>query len=199
MSPARTTDLDRWRRIEAILDLALDLPAEDRTALLDSACAGDPGLRAEVEALLAADAKAGGFLGVPAGEYAPELLAEAAGEEKGEADLTGQQMGPYRILREAGGGGMGTVYEAEDTRLGRRVAVKLLPPEVGRDRRAKERFLREARAAAAVDHPNLCTVHDVGESDGRLYIVLAFYEGETLRERLPRGPVALRAGGEGGV
>ncbi len=189
MSPVPTTDPARWRRIESILDLALDLPTAERSALLDKSCAGDPALRAEVEAVLAADARAGGFLATPAGEYAADLLADAIEDEDGEPDLSGHQLGPYRLLREIGGGGMGTVYEAEDTRLGRRVAVKLLPPEYSRDRKAKERFLREARAAAAVDHPNLCTVHDVGESDGQLYIVLSFYEGETLRERIRRGPL----------
>ncbi|HEX5717135.1 MAG TPA: serine/threonine-protein kinase, partial [Thermoanaerobaculia bacterium] len=191
MSPIPTTDPTRWRRIESILDLALDLPPEERSALLDQSCAGDPDLRAEVEAVLAADAQAGNFLVTPAGEYVPDLLADDAGEDEGEPDLSGHQMGPYRLLREIGGGGMGTVYEAEDTRLGRRVAVKLLPPEYSRDRRAKERFLREARAAATVDHPNLCTIHDVGESDGRLYLVLSFYEGETLRDRIRRGPLPL--------
>jgi tetratricopeptide (TPR) repeat protein len=191
MSPRLPMDLARWRRIEAVLDLAWDFPPEARGALLDQAC--DPDVRAEVEALLAADAQAGGFLGVPAGEASPELLVEAGEDaaEESAADLAGRQVGPYRLLREIGSGGMGTVYEAEDTRLGRRVAVKLLPTEYSRDRRAKERFLREARAASAVDHPNLCTVHDVGESEGRLYIVLALYEGETLRERISRGPLPL--------
>jgi serine/threonine-protein kinase len=180
-------DLDRWQKVEAILDQALELPAEEQSRFLDQACAADPGLRSEVEALLSADEAASGFLKVPAGEYAPELLDEEAEDE----DLTGHQVGPYRLLREIGNGGMGMVYEAEDARLGRRVAVKLLPPEVNRDRKAKERFLREAKAAAAVDHPNICTVHDVGESDGRLYIVLTYYEGETLRERIKRGPLPL--------
>jgi len=186
MSPLPPTDLARWRRVEAILDVALDLPPEERSALLDQSCAGDPDLRAKVEALLAADAKAGGFLGVPAGEHAADLLTDG---EEDEEDLAGTQVGPYQLLRQIGGGGMGTIYEAGDTRLGRRVAVKVLPPEYNRDRRAKERFLREARAASAVDHPNLCTVHDVGESGGRLYIVLTLYEGETLRERIRRGPL----------
>src|SRR5215210_5410470 len=188
MTPSLPT-ADRWRQIETILDQALDLPSEKRSLLLDEVCADDPSLRAEVEALLAADAGAGGFLVTPAGEYDADLLADAV--EEIEPDLAGQQMGPYRLLREIGGGSMGTVYEAEDARLGRRVAIKLLPPEYSRDRRAKERFLREARAAATVDHPNLCTIHDVGESDGRLYIVLSFYEGETLRERIRRGPLPI--------
>lgn len=187
MRPGLTIDANRWRQIETILDQALDLPSERRSTLLDEVCADDQGLRLEVEALLAADAEAGSFLVTPAGEYDTDLLADAV--EEIELDLAGQQMGPYRLLREIGGGGMGTVYEAEDTRLRRRVAVKLLPPEYSRDRRAKERFLREAEAAAKVDHPNLCTVHDVGESEGRLYIVLSFYEGETLRERIRRGPL----------
>jgi serine/threonine-protein kinase len=193
MTPGLPVDLARWPRISAILDLALELSPEKRSACLDETCAGDSALRAEVEALLAADAEAGVFLGVPAGELAPELLADAAGEEEEDeaVDLAGHQVGRYRLLREIGGGGMGTVYEAEDTQLGRRVAVKLLPPEYSRDRRAKERFLREARTAAAVDHPNLCTVHDAGESEGRLYIVLSFYEGETLRDRIRRGPLPL--------
>jgi predicted Zn-dependent protease len=189
MTPDLPADLDRWRQIEAILDQALDLPLTERGPLLDEMCAGDPGLRADVEALLAMDAAAGGFLELPAGEYAPVLLAEAAAEEEAEADLSGRQLGPYRLLREIGSGGMGTVYEAEDVRLGRRVAVKVLPAGYSCDPTAKERFLREARAASTVDHPNLCTVHDVGESDDRIYIVLSLYEGETLRERLRRGPL----------
>jgi Flp pilus assembly protein TadD len=181
MMPRRPMDPGRWRRIETILDQVLDLPSEEQGALLDEACAGDPDLRAEVEALLAADEGAEGFLGMPAAD----LLAEDDEEE----GLAGCRVGPYRLLREVGSGGMGTVYEAEDERLGRRVAVKLLPAEYSRDPRAKKRFLREARAASAVDHPNLCTVHDVGESDGRVYIVLSLYEGETLRERIQRGPL----------
>lgn len=190
MRPGVSMDLVRWRRLEAILDLALDLPLEERNTLLDEACAGDSSLRADVEAFLAADAGAGSFLGLPAGEYAPNLLVEAVGEEESGGDLAGLQLGPYLLLCEIGSGGMGTVYEAEDKRLGRRIAIKILPLEYCRDHKAKERFLREARAASAVDHPNLCTVYDVGESEGRLYIVLALYEGETLRERIRRGPLS---------
>ena len=192
MTPKPAMDPDRWRRIEAILDQVLDLSADERDILLEQTCREDPDLRAEVEALLIADERAEGFLDTPAVERDADLLAEGVGEggEEGEEEgLAGCQVGPYRLLREVGRGGMGTVYEAEDERLGRRVAVKLLPPEVSRDPRAKKRFLREARTASAVDHPNLCTVHDVGECDGRLYFVLSFYEGETLRERLRRGPL----------
>jgi tetratricopeptide (TPR) repeat protein len=188
MSPEPPADPGRWQRIETILGQALDLPSGERNAYLDETCAGDADLRAEVESLLAADREAGGFLGNPASAPAADLLTLAAGTAEATVP-EGWQVGPYRILREVGSGGMGVVYEAEDSRLGRRVAVKFLPPEYSRDRTAKERFLREARAASALDHPNLCAVHDVGESDGRLFIVLAFYEGETLRERLKRGPL----------
>lgn len=182
-------DAELWRRIDPILDQALELPAEQWGAFLDVACASDASLRAEVEALLAAHLRArdGDFLDTPAIEYGAVLLSDAA-EESADADLAGQQVGPYRLLRAVGSGGMGVVYEAEDTRLGRRVAIKFLPSELGRARKSKERFLREARTLSVLDHPNLCTVHDVGESDGRLYIVLAYYEGETLRDRLARGP-----------
>ncbi|HKI00708.1 MAG TPA: protein kinase [Thermoanaerobaculia bacterium] len=185
MRPDLPTDSEQWERVEALFDEALELPAGERRAFLDQACAGNPELRARVEALLAADEEAGGFLATPAHQAAAALLAEASSEEP----LVGQELGPYRLLRQIGSGGMGVVYEAEDARLRRRVAIKLLPPELSRDPAAKERFLREARAASALDDPNICTVHDIGESDGRLYIVMAFYEGETLKERLQRGPL----------
>ncbi len=186
MKPDLPTEPERWRRIEALLDEMFERPAGERRAFLDEACAGNPELRAQMEALLTADEEAGGFLATPAHQAAAELLADTSGEA---APLADRELGPYRLVREIGSGGMGVVYEAEDTRLRRRVAVKLLPPELSRDRGAKQRFLREARAASALDDPNICTVHDVGEHDGQLYIVMAYYEGETLKERLARGPL----------
>ncbi|HEY2289481.1 MAG TPA: protein kinase [Thermoanaerobaculia bacterium] len=186
MKPDLPADPERWQRIEALLDEMFDRPAEERRAFLDQKCAGDPDLRAHMESLRIADEEAGSFLATPASEVAAELLAETSGE--GVHPLAGE-LGPYRLVREIGSGGMGVVYEAEDTRLRRRVAIKLLPPEHSRDRAAKDRFLREARAASALDDPHICTVHDVGEHDGRLYIVMTYYEGETLKERLARGPL----------
>ena len=98
----------------------------------------------------------------------------------------------YRILELAGGGGMGVVYKAEDLRLARTVALKFLPPELTRDPDAKSRFLQEARAASALDHPNICTIHEVGETDdGQLYLAMPFYDGETLRKRIERGPLPI--------
>jgi tetratricopeptide (TPR) repeat protein len=186
MKPDLPTDPERWRQIEALFDETFERPAGERRAFLDEACAADPELRAHLETLLAADEAAGGFLATPAHQAAAALLAETSDEA---AHLVDRELGPYRLLREIGSGGMGMVYEAEDTRLRRRVAIKLLPLEYSRDPAAKERFLREARAASALDDPNICTVHDIGECDGQLYIVMAHYEGETLKERLARGPL----------
>jgi len=103
-------------------------------------------------------------------------------------DLIGRTLGHYRIVEHLGGGGMGVVYRAEDTKLGREVALKFLPPEWSRDPAARERFLREARAASALEDSRICTVHDIDETDdGRLFIAMAFYEGETLKKRVERG------------
>ena len=105
-------------------------------------------------------------------------------------DVTGETISHYEILDKLGGGGMGVVYRARDTRLGRTVALKFLPGLLSTDPEAKKRFMQEARAASSLDHPNICTVHDVGETDsGELYIVMAHYEGQTLKERLSEGPL----------
>ena len=101
-------------------------------------------------------------------------------------------LGPYRVLDKLGEGGMGVVYLAEDPRLNRQVAIKVLPPDMTRDTTAKQRFLQEAKAASALDHPNICNIHEINETaDGRLYLVMAHYEGETLKERIARGALAL--------
>ncbi|MGH9254837.1 MAG: protein kinase domain-containing protein [Vicinamibacterales bacterium] len=104
--------------------------------------------------------------------------------------LVGTTVAQYEIVARLGGGGMGVVYAARDTRLGRRVALKFLPPQWSHDENAKQRFIREAQAASATDHPNICTIHDISTAaDGQLFIVMAHYEGETLKQRLDRGPV----------
>ena len=101
-------------------------------------------------------------------------------------------LGPYRIVSQLGSGGMGVVYLAQDPRLKRTVAIKLLPPDLTRDETAKQRFLQEAKAASALDHPNICTIHEINETDdGQLHLVMAHYEGETLKERIARGPLDL--------
>ena len=104
----------------------------------------------------------------------------------------GSKLGPYQIVSQLGAGGMGVVYQARDPRLDRSVAIKLLPPDLTRDEIAKQRFLQEAKAASALDHPNICTIHEINETpDGQLYLVMAHYEGETLKERIARGPLDL--------
>ena len=104
----------------------------------------------------------------------------------------GATLGPYTITAELGHGGMGVVYTAQDPRLKRQVAIKLLTPDLTRDETAKQRFLQEAQAASALDHPNICTIYEINETDdGQLYLVMAYYEGETLKQRIERGPLAL--------
>ena len=190
---ALDTDPERWRQISLILDEALELEPERRPAFLDRACP-DPDLRGEVEALLAADSTEDPLLDTPA----ESLMAPVLEEMKGQGEIPlwgaweGRSLGPYRVERLIGGGGMGVVYEALDTRLDRPVAVKLLPPEWSRDPAAKERFVREARTASALDHPAICTIHDVGESDdGQLYIVMAYYAGKTLAREIEQGPMSI--------
>jgi serine/threonine protein kinase/predicted esterase len=169
---------------------ALRRPPEARASFLDETCRSD-NVRRDVEALLAADAAADAeeFLERPVLDV-PETLAA-----RPEA-LTEHRIGPYVVEEVVGRGGMGVVYAARDPRLGRRVALKVLSPHLSAHPEAKERFLQEARAASALDHPHICTIYAAGETEpaegetgGRLFLAMAYYEGETLKEKVARGPL----------
>lgn len=171
-------DAERWQEIERLFERALDVPVEERAAWL-AGTASSPELREEVERMLAGHARAEGILEAPIEALAGELVTET----------TPPSLGPYRVIEEVGRGGMGVVYRGRDDRLQRDVALKLLPGHLRADTRARERFLAEARAISALDHPNLCVVYDLGRDAEQLYIVMAFYEGETVGRILERGPV----------
>jgi serine/threonine protein kinase/formylglycine-generating enzyme required for sulfatase activity len=178
----------QWRRMEELLVAALELPAPARREFLDRECAGNPDLRAELEALIAAHDRPG-ILDQP--------IMDPASHHAGTPLAPGSVVAHYEILGELGSGGMGVVYRARDLRLERTVALKFLPAALGADAHAKRRFLTEARAAAALQHVNVCTVHEIGETpEGRAFIAMAFVEGESLRQAIARGPLPVhRAAG----
>ena len=171
-----------WQRITAVFDEAVALDHAERERLLAREEAADPRVAAEVRALLRAHDSADGFLEQPVWERSPELLSESL-----DAPLTGRRLGPYQVREQVGRGGMGVVYAAEDERLGRLVALKLLPPAFSRDAVARERLAREARAAAALSHPSIATVYALEEIDGDLFIASELVRGSTLRAGLASG------------
>ena len=184
-------DAARWGRVAALLEAALARAPAERDAFLDAACAGDAGLRAEVASLVAAHERPGAAdrLGADLAPLARRVRGSAASARPA---LQGQVVGRYEVLEPIGGGGMGVVHRAVDTRLGRTVALKFLQPRLDADDSAAERFRLEARAAAALEHPNICTVHEIGETaEGRLFLAMPLYEGETLERGIARGPLAV--------
>jgi serine/threonine protein kinase/Tol biopolymer transport system component len=180
-------DADRWRRVEALYHDALRFPPDQRVRFLTDACGSDETLRREVESLLSYQTSAEAFIEGPAVEVAARLMAS----DWSGASLSGTTIGQFRVLEQLGEGGMGVVYEALDTRLGRTVALKFLPPSSVSTPQTRERFEREARAASALNHPNICTIYSVQEHEGQPFIEMERLEGRTLRERISSEPLAV--------
>jgi serine/threonine-protein kinase len=180
---------ERWQQVEQLLQAALKCEPAERVALLERECATDPGLREEVESLLSSAQQTKGFLDENAAVDAALLLTD----EQPTAKLLRGRIGPYSIEKQLGAGGMGEVFLAEDVRLGRKVALKLLDPSLTGDAQSRLRFLREARLASTLDHPNICTVHEVGEAEGRPFIAMQFVEGETLKQTIGGRPMSLES------
>jgi eukaryotic-like serine/threonine-protein kinase len=170
---------ERWQLIERTYHAALDREGKARSAFLDEACAGDEELRSEVEDLIGHDGQASRFIESPALEVAAKWMAEDQ-----VSSMVGRQLGSYKILSQLGAGGMGEVYLAEDTRLNRKVAIKFILASSTADEQAQKRFIREAQAAAGLDHPNICAIHEVGQQDNISFIVMQYVDGQTLASRI---------------
>ena len=180
---------ERWQQIEKLYHAALECKPSQRSAFLDQACQGDEGLRREVDSLLDLEGKA---------------MAEIRAQS-----LIGKRLGAYQIVSLMGVGGMGEVYLAEDNRLGRKVALKILPAAVAADQERMGRFVREAKTASALSHPNVAHIYDIGDFEGTHFIAMEYVEGETLAQRIhvsqhpspgaktPPSPLGRGAGGIG--
>jgi serine/threonine protein kinase/Tol biopolymer transport system component len=178
---------ERWRQIDQLFHSALEQERSQRAQFLAQECADDVSLRSEVELLIASHEQAHDFIETPASDLAAAILA------KGQAGLvTGQAVGPYKIVSVLGIGGMGEVYLAHDTRLGRQVALKLMPPQFTINADRLRRFEQEARAVSALNHPNIVTIHEIGRDNGSQFIVTEYIEGQTLRQRMEESAISLR-------
>ena len=178
---------ERLQQVSPIFRRAVELSPEQRVAFLDGACAGDAALRLDVERLISAHEQAGGFIESPANERADGLLTGEPADS-----LVGQLVEHYKVVAPLGRGGMGEVYLARDTKLGRSVALKFLPAEVASDEERMRRFTQEARAAAALNHPHIGHIYEIGEAAGTHFIAMEYVDGVTLGEKIHRERTPLR-------
>jgi eukaryotic-like serine/threonine-protein kinase len=182
-------------RLEELFEAALAVAPELRAAFLDDACADDAELRGRLAQLVADAARAYEFVDRVARPAIDRCVDGVLGDaspriEDSHVPRVGKEFGHFRVLERLGGGGMGVVYKAIDVRLGTAVAVKFLPARSSANDEARRRFIQEAKAASALDHPNICAIHEIGETDdGELYIAMAYYDGPSLKEKIGSGPL----------
>src|SRR5262245_36934293 len=181
----------RWEQIDELLSAALELDTDKRAAFLNEACAEDQELRKEVESLLAADEKEQNRIE----RYPMQLAAELLAEQQ-TVLASGSSIGHYKILAMIGSGGMGEVYRASDSRIGRDVALKILPPQFSQDPDRLRRFEQEARAAGMLNHPNIVSIYDTGTNNGSPYLVSELLQGEVLQQKLRGQPLPVRKAGD---
>jgi serine/threonine protein kinase/tetratricopeptide (TPR) repeat protein len=181
-----TIEFERWQQVKEILHAALEREPMERAAFLAEACAGDEPLRREVASLLASHDEAEKFFRMPAVEDVTKIF---VGEQP--ESMVGQHIGPYEVVSRIGTGGMGEIYLAKDARLGRKIALKLLPSLFTREPDRLRRFRQEARAVSALNHPNILTIHEIGQQDDAHFIATEYIEGQTLRERMANSSMKL--------
>jgi len=177
---------NNWKKVEKIFHATLDQPSEERKTYLQKACAGDAGLFSEIESLINSLETKSAFLDEPVFE-----LGLGAYHQNGRKSFTGTTIRSYEIQEKIGAGGMGEVYKAVDTHLNRRVALKFLSESLGDDRAAKRQLAREAQAAAALEHPNICAIHGIEQTDKHHYIVMQYIEGRTLAEIIEKETISV--------